>query len=110
MLGEDKLVHGALAVHVVDVASTPASGVPVVHVPRETVVGTVSRVVAAPHAVGVSRAEADLVAGGEAEGPVGDAVPVGTVDAVSSGEGTVATVTGVVAAVEDTAPSSIEQN
>merc|ERR1719258_768546 len=102
-LGVDSLEHLALGVHGRGVASTPASGVPVVHVPRETVVGTVSRVVAAPHAVGVSRAKADLVAGGEAEGPVGDAVPVGTVDAVSSGEGTVATVTGVVAAGENAA-------
>merc|ERR1719258_463854 len=99
-LGVDSLEHLALRVHGRGVASTPASGVPVVHVPRETVVGTVSRVVAAPHAVGVSRAKADLVAGGETEGPVGDAVPVGTVDAVSSGEGTVAAVTGVVAAGE----------
>merc|ERR1719258_121740 len=95
--GVDSLEHLALRVHGRGVASTPASGVPVVHVPRETVVGTVSRVVAAPHAVGVSRAKADLVAGGEAE------VPVGTVDAVSSGEGTVAAVTGVVAAGEDLA-------
>merc|ERR1719258_116363 len=57
-LGVDSLEHLALGVHGRGVASTPASGVPVVHVPRETVVGTVSRVVAAPHAVGVSRAKA----------------------------------------------------
>jgi len=96
-------VHVALAIHVVGVASTPASVVVVVHVPRQFVVVRLTGGVTTPKAESVSRLKANLVVGGETERPVSDAVPVGTVDAVCTAKGTVTRVSAVVASGEDTA-------